>query len=222
MKKTLCFIMVFVILSVFCACHVQEDSTESTGVLQNSGMPPRRMKLFSEEALTAVINSAKLSDAEFTEFVAQAWADKDDQISIPNDTEKHEVESLVQFLTSVGVPMLNSDVTLESFYFEYRPQNSWIGNFYIIDGVKYVFVTCPHKGNIVRSKGNAEGVWTIGEDSIPLHRNEIYLEGKLYKEDYVVAVDIVYMAGVKTENSIDMQTLAPIEFIWSNEIGEVE
>ena len=97
--------MVFVILSVFCACQVQEKSTESTGLSQNSGMMPRRMMLYSEEAWTAVVDSAKLSDAAFAEFVAQAYVDPDDQIGFSRDTEKHEVESLVQFLATVGIPM---------------------------------------------------------------------------------------------------------------------
>ena len=97
--------MVFVILSVFCACHVQEKSTESTGLSQNSGMMPRRMMLYSEEAWTAVVDSAKLSDAAFAEFVAQASADLDDQISIPSNTERQEVEALVQLLATVGIPM---------------------------------------------------------------------------------------------------------------------
>ena len=222
MKKILCIIMVFVILSGFCACHVQEVSTESTGLSQISGMPPRRMMLYSEDAWTAVIDSAKLSDAAFAEFVAQASADLDDQISIPSNTERQEVEALVQFIATVGIPMLKSDVKPEKVYFEYRPEHSWLANFYIIDGVKYVFVTCPHEGNINRSKGNADVVWTIEEDSISLYRNGKRLEGKLYRGDYVVWVDIFDEAGEKTENNIDIQTIAPIEFVWSNASGDVE
>lgn len=178
--------------------------------------------LYSEEAWTAVIDSAKLSDAAFAEFVAQASADLDDQISIPSNTERQEVEALVQFLATVGIPMLKSDVKPEKVYFEYRPETSWFGNFYIIDGIKYVYIICPHNGNIIRSKGEADVVWTIEEDSISLNRDGKFLRGKLYRGDYVVCVDIFEAAGEKTENNIDLQTLAPIEFVWSYALGDVE
>ena len=228
MKKLLCIIMVFVILSGFCACHVQEESTkstestESTGSSQISGMMPRRLRVSSVEAWTAVIDSAKLSDAAFAEFVAQASADPDDQLSIPSNTEKQEVEALVQFIETVGIPVLKSDVKPEKVSFEYRPETSWLQNLYIIDGIKYVFTICPHNGNIVRSKGDADVVWTIEEDSISLNRDGRFLIGNLYRGDYVVCVDIFEEAGGKTENNIDLQTIAPIEFVWDYALGDVE
>lgn len=46
--------------------------------------------------------------------------------------------------------------------------------------------------------------------------------GALYRGDYVVCVDIFEAAGEKTENNIDLQTLAPIEFVWSYALGDVE
>ena len=225
MKKLLCIIMVFVILSGLCACHVQEESTkstESTGSSQNSGMMPRRVMVYSEEAWTAVIDSAKLSDAAFAEFVVQASADPDDQISIPRDTEKQEVEALVQLLATVGIPMLKSNVKPEKIDFEYRPESSWLQNLYIIDGIKYLFTICPHNGNFIHSKGEADVVWTIEEDSISLNRDGRFLRGNLYRGDYVIWVEIFEAAGGKTENNIDLQTIAPIEFVWDYALGDVE
>ena len=224
MKKILCIIMVFVILSGFCACQVQEESTESTGLSQNSGMPPRRMLAHSEDALTAVIDSAKLSDAAFAEFVAQASADPDDQISIPSDTEREEVEALVQLIATVGMPMLKSDVKPEMVYFEYRTETSQFMYFYTIDGIRYIFTIYQHKGNIIRFKGKADVIWAIGEDNISLirdaeYRNGKFLRGRLYRGDYGILVEIFDPTGVKKANDIDLQTIAPIKFDWCYALG---
>ena len=222
MKRIICFIMVLAFVLGFSACHAQEENPESTGVSQETdGMHPRMMLVHSEEALTKLVNAAKLSDAEFTEFVAQVFADQDDQISIASNTEKQEVESLVQFLESGMVPMLKSGVTPEDYKFEYRPFESAVITSYTINGVRYVFISALHQGNSFRYEGKTEGILAIGDDRITLHRDGKRLKGRLYKEDYVLDVLVKYYSE-GTESRVDMQTIAPIEFDWSNATGEVE
>ena len=225
MRKILCMIMVFVILSGFCACQVQEESTESTGLSQNSGMPPpRSIHAYSTEAWTAVIDSAKLSDAAFAEFVAQASADPDDQIRIPSNTKRQEVEALVQFIATVGIPMLKSDVKPERVYIEYCTETPKFMSSYTIDGIRYIFTIYQHKGNIIRFKGEADGIWAIGEDSISLirdveNRNGKFVIGRLYRGDYGILVEIFDTTGEKKAKDIDLQTIAPIKFDWCYALG---
>lgn len=222
MKRIICFIMVLAFVLGFSACHAQEENPESTGVSQETdGMLPKTILVHSQEALTTLVNAAKLSDAEFAEFVAQAAADPDDQISIDSNTPKQEVESLVQFLKSGKVPMLKSDIIPERYRFQYRPFESFVLNSYTINGVRYVFVSFPYEGESFRYEGKTEGVLAIGEDRVTLHRDGKRLKGNLYKGDYLLDVNVIYFSE-GTESSVDMQTIAPIEFDWSNATGEVE
>ena len=222
MKRIICFIMVLTFVLGFSACHVQEKNPESTGVSQETdGVPPKMIIVDSKEALTTLVNAVKLSDAEFAEFVAQAAADPDDQIRIDSNTPKQEVEPLVQFLKSGKVPMLKSDVSVERYYFEYRPYESFVVTSYTINGVRYVFATFPYEESKVYYEGTTEGIWAIGEDKITLHRDGKRLKGNLYKGDYLLDVNIIYFSE-GTESSVDMQTITPIEFEWSNATGEVE
>lgn len=228
MKRIVCILLMLSLFLCFSACQVQEETQPTNEQIQ--GMPPRRILVYSEEALTKLVNAAKLSDAEFAEYVAQAReesiaqvsAGKAPLISISSNTEKREVESLVQFLASVGIPMLKSNVTVESYYFEYRPLDSWMAHYYIINDVKYVFHVFPHEDNFASFKTEPECVLTVGENSISLHRQENQLIGRLFIGDYRVEACFIDLSEEKTENGLSIQTIAPIEFAWSNATGEVE
>ena len=232
MKRILCLLFAFSLLICFSACDVLKDNPEETQPTNEliHSMPPRSIQVYSEEALIRLVNAAKLSDAEFAEFVAQVRADavaqvnagKVPQINIYDDTEKHEVESLVQFLASVGIPMLKSNVTVEDYYFEYRPLDSWMAHFYEINGVRYIFHVFPHEDNFTSFKTEPECVLTVGENSISLHRQENQLIGRLFIGDYRVEACFIDLSEEKTENGLSIQTIAPIEFAWSNATGEVE
>ena len=222
MKRIICFIMVLAFALGFSACHAQKETPESTGVSHTtSGSLPRMLQVYSPEALTRLVNAAKLSDAEFAEFVAQVSEDTDNQISIASNTKKQEVESLVQFLKSGKVPMLKSNVTPEEYRFEYRPYESFVVTRYTINGVIYVFATLPYEGSKKYYEGTMEGTLAIGEDKITLHRDGKRLKGKLYKGGYVLDVLVKYYSE-GTESSVNMQTIVPIEFDWSYAAGEVE
>ena len=119
--------------------------------------------------------------------------------------------------------MLKSDVPLERYYFEYRPLDSWMTHFYEINGVRYIFQVFPHEDNFTNFKTEPEGVLTVGEDSISLHRQEKRLIGRLFKDDYRVEACFIDFSGENdTETTASMQTITPIEFEWSNATGEVE
>ena len=172
MKRIICFIGILVILLGLCACHVQEENPESTDASHmTNGMIPRRILVYSKVALSKLVNAAKLPDAEFAEFVAQVCADQDSQISMASNTEKEEVESLVQFLQSGMVPMLKSGVIPEDYKFEYRPFESLVVTGYTINGVRYVFGSGLYQGDGFCYEGKTEGVLAIGDDSVTLHRD---------------------------------------------------
>lgn len=232
MKRFFYLLLILFLLIGFSACSpygVPGETQPTNEQIQST--PPRMLNVFSEAALKTLLNAAQLSDADFTEFVIQATADsaaqiragKLPQIYIPSNTEKREIEALAQQIMAIGLPVLKSNVNVEKYDLEYRPDSRSVDIFYDINGIRYRFVSFPYDGKQEPANKLPESTWSIGENDVALYRSEQnWLYGYFYNNDYTVSVKVYSLSNEKTENSINIQSISPIEFGWSNEVGEVE
>ena len=213
MKRMISILLIFFLLMGFSACHTQ-------------GIPPRSFHVNSIAALKTLLNAAQLSDADFAEFSAQAWASADDQIHILPDTKKQEVEELVQIIETVGIPVLKDHAMPESFHFEYRPGYTWIDMIYRLDDMRYRFCISPTK-NILeriwnylsRIRDIPVATWKLDEDTIVLYRNWQVRQryGVLYRNGYTVSIDLL---SYTEEPVAGFPFVTSAEFVWRNTLAQ--
>lgn len=232
MKRLICIVLALVILSGFCACHMQQNSPGSTDVSNdNSGIPPRILSTRSEEAIKEFLAAAPSSDAEFAEYVAQTRANstelvragKSPLINIPSTLNRQEIDVLLQMLQEIGFPVLSDSINPEHFYFAYRPDTPVVYFYYNIDGVRYRFVYNLYNGDAEKINTTTERLWPFGNDEIAMYRENDRLIGYLYKTNYMLTVIHLPLSEEKVEKfTSDTQAIPFVEFGWSDAIGEIE
>ena len=225
MKKTVCLLLVISLFIGFSACKAQEVPNETTSF--NNNEAPRMLLAFSPEGLETLLQSSQLSDAEFDEFVKQNIGTSANGVGVDPYTKKQEVENLVQILSAVGMPVVDSNVKLDHFILEYRPESLWINLSYRINGAKYRFAYYPHQepfGVVDRTGQKQVGTWSIGEKSIALYVSRSHFVGELYINGYSIYLQLSPNSNANTIDSSDMldiQNLFPAKLTWIHVAGEV-
>ena len=239
MKQILCLLLSIFLFLGFSACHVQESpkETQSTNSqIEQNIPPPSPMTIHSMDDLENLIKATKRSDSAVSEYVAQirtksaelSKAGKTPTINIPSNMKTNDIESFVQLIDSVGMPILKDGVKPESFHLTYLPNHlpdqSCIDIIYRVNGTQYRFQY--HLSPWTMEKANEEPsmTWSISNDTVELYRIENYnvLVGELYRNNYIITVGLSSLIGDRASGSIDVQTFSPDEFVWSNVAGEVE
>ena len=238
MKKILCLLLSIFLFVGFSACHVQDipKETQATSGQTEQNVPPSEMTISSLDDLEKLIKATKRSESALSEYVAQvqiesaelAKAGKTPTISIPSNIKTNDLESFVQLIDSVGMPILTDGVKPESFYLTYLPPYlpdiACLSILYRINGTQYRFQY--HLSPWTMDKANEEPAmtWNINNDTVELYRIKNYnaLVGELYRNNYIITVGLKALIDGKASGSIDVQTFSPDEFVWSNATGEVE
>ncbi len=215
MKRTVSILLVVFLLMSSFGCQTVSATP-----------PPRSLRFDSLAALKTLLNAAELSDSDFAEFIEQIHGANSDQMDIPRNTTKQEVTDLAQIIETVGIPILKDHTTPDSFYFTYRPDNSWIDIIYRVDDMRYRFCISPTEhifeqiwSYLSRIFQFPVATWKLDDDTIAFYRNPKVDQryGTLYRNGYTVSIDLLSYTE-KTVSGFPFVTSA--EFVWSNTLGE--
>ena len=152
--------------------------------------PPRTVIAYSQQTLQQLLDAAQLPEAEFAEFVQQAYEVPDDRLFVCRDLTKQEAAALARKIEAAGMPRLPDGETPEVFQAVYDADTEEISVFYRKGGTQYRFDYVSEGKEIPHMGEQPEAVWNMGEDVVALYRSEEKLIGELKKSGQKILITV--------------------------------